>query len=74
MDNFKEKLNDIKAFVFDVDGVFSENVILDSTGDMMRFMNVKDGFAVKTAIEKGFKIGIITGGFSKSVIKRFSDL
>jgi 3-deoxy-D-manno-octulosonate 8-phosphate phosphatase (KDO 8-P phosphatase) len=74
MDNFKEKLNDIKAFVFDVDGVFSENVILDSTGDMMRFMNVKDGFAVKTAIDKGFKIGIITGGFSKSVIKRFSDL
>jgi 3-deoxy-D-manno-octulosonate 8-phosphate phosphatase (KDO 8-P phosphatase) len=74
MDNFKEKLKEIKAFVFDVDGVFSENIILDASGDMMRFMNVKDGFAVKTAIDKGFKIAIITGGFSQSVIKRFSDL
>ncbi|RLD48087.1 MAG: 3-deoxy-D-manno-octulosonate 8-phosphate phosphatase, partial [Bacteroidetes bacterium] len=27
MDNFKEKLKDIKAFVFDVDGVFSENIV-----------------------------------------------
>jgi 3-deoxy-D-manno-octulosonate 8-phosphate phosphatase (KDO 8-P phosphatase) len=74
MDNFKEKLKDIKAFVFDVDGVFSENVILDASGDMMRFMNVKDGFAVKTAVDKGFRIAVITGGFSKSVIKRFADL
>jgi 3-deoxy-D-manno-octulosonate 8-phosphate phosphatase (KDO 8-P phosphatase) len=73
MDNFKEKLKDIKAFAFDVDGVFSENIILDATGDMMRFMNVKDGFAVKT-VEKGFKIVIITGGYSESVIKRFNDL
>ena len=74
MDNFKERLKDIKAFVFDVDGVFSDNVILHVNGDLMRHMNVKDGFAVKTAVDKGFKVGIITGGNSESVKSRFNGL
>lgn len=74
MDNFKERLKDIKAFVFDVDGVFSDNVILSTDGDLMRFMNVKDGFAVKTAIDKGLIIAIITGGNSESVRQRFNIL
>ncbi len=74
MDNFKERLKDIKAFVFDVDGVFSDNVILHTNGDLMRHMNVKDGFAVKTAVDKGFTIGMITGGNSESVRHRFNGL
>ena len=44
--NFKELLNNVKAFAFDVDGVFSNNVLLDTTGEMLRSMNIKDGFAV----------------------------
>ncbi|MCD4792371.1 MAG: HAD hydrolase family protein [Bacteroidales bacterium] len=74
MDNFKERLKDIKAFVFDVDGVFSDNVILHTNGDLMRYMNVKDGFAVKTAVDKGFIVAIITGGNSESVKSRFQGL
>ncbi len=74
MDNFKERLKDIKAFVFDVDGVFSENIVLHTNGDLMRYMNVKDGFAVKTAVDKGFIIAIITGGSSDSVTSRFKGL
>ena len=74
MDNFKERLKDIKAFVFDVDGVFSENILLSPEGELMRYMNVKDGFAVKTAVDKGFIIGIITGGNSDSVKTRFNGL
>jgi len=74
MDNFKERLKDIKAFVFDIDGVFSENIVLSTDGELMRYMNVKDGFAVKTAVDKGFIICIITGGSSISVRKRFNDL
>ncbi len=74
MDNFKERLKDIKAFVFDVDGVFSDNIILHTNGDLMRHMNVKDGFAVKTAVDKGFTIGMITGGDSESVKQRFNGL
>ncbi len=74
MDNFKERLKDIKAFVFDVDGVFSQDMVLHTDGELTRHMNVKDGFAVKTAADKGFVIGIISGGTSESVRKRFQGL
>lgn len=75
MANFKEELKNIKAFVFDVDGVFSNgNIYLHPNGDMMRSMNTKDGFAVRQAILKGFPVAIISGGHSVSVEKRFKDL
>ncbi|MEA2043197.1 MAG: HAD hydrolase family protein [Bacteroidota bacterium] len=74
MDNFKERLKDIKAFVFDVDGVFSDQMILHSNGDLMRHMNVKDGYAVKIAVEKGLQVALITGGDSESVRQRFNRL
>ncbi len=74
MDNFKERLKDIKAFVFDVDGVFSEDMVLHTDGELTRHMNVKDGFAVKTAVDKGFIVAIITGGTSVSVKTRFQGL
>ncbi len=75
MDNFKEKLKDIKAFVFDVDGVFSTNVLLHPDGGMLRTMNTKDGYALHYAVNKmGFLAGIITGGYSESVKDRFHGL
>jgi 3-deoxy-D-manno-octulosonate 8-phosphate phosphatase (KDO 8-P phosphatase) len=72
--NFKEMLGRVKAFAFDVDGVFSHNVILDPSGEMMRSMNIKDGFAVQYAVKKGYPIAIITGGDSESVRLRFENL
>jgi 3-deoxy-D-manno-octulosonate 8-phosphate phosphatase (KDO 8-P phosphatase) len=74
MDNFKENLIKIKAFVFDVDGVFSDNVLLASNGELLRYMNVKDGYAVKLAGKLGFHVGIISGGNSESVRIRFEQL
>jgi 3-deoxy-D-manno-octulosonate 8-phosphate phosphatase (KDO 8-P phosphatase) len=75
MSFFKEDLKNIKAFVFDVDGVISSNqVVLHPSGDMMRTVNTRDGFAMKAAIEAGFKIAIITGARSESLRGRFHDL
>ncbi|TSA38923.1 MAG: 3-deoxy-D-manno-octulosonate 8-phosphate phosphatase [Porphyromonadaceae bacterium] len=75
MSFFKEDLRNIKAFVFDVDGVISTNqVLLHASGDLMRSINTRDGFAIKTAIEAGFKVGIITGARSESLRLRFKDL
>ncbi len=75
MSFFKEDLRNIRAFVFDVDGVISSNqVVLHASGDMMRSVNTRDGFAIKTAIEAGFKVGIITGARSESLRGRFSEL
>jgi 3-deoxy-D-manno-octulosonate 8-phosphate phosphatase (KDO 8-P phosphatase) len=75
MSFFKEDLRNIKAFVFDVDGVISSNqILLHLSGDMMRSVNTRDGFAIKTAIDAGFKVGIITGARSESLKGRFRDL
>ncbi len=74
MTNFKEELINIKAFVFDVDGVFSGNIFLSASGEQHRTMNIKDGYAVQLAVKKGFPIAIITGGFSEGIQIRFEGL
>lgn len=74
MEHFKDKLKSIKAFAFDVDGVFSDQVILDSSGELLRTMNIKDGYAVQLAIKRGFPIAIITGGNSLALKTRFESL
>ncbi|MCX6257695.1 MAG: HAD hydrolase family protein [Bacteroidia bacterium] len=75
MNNFKEELMNVKAFAFDVDGVFSNcHVYLHPDGDMMRTMNIKDGYAIQCAVNKGYPVCIITGGFSESVRLRFKGL
>ena len=74
MANFKEELKNVTAFVFDVDGVFSGNIFLSSSGEQHRTMNIKDGYAVQLAVKKGFPIAIITGGFSDGIQIRFEGL
>ena len=71
---FKEKLNNIKAFAFDVDGVFSDMLMLHPSGELMRTMNVKDGYAVQYACRKGYPVAIITGGNTESIRIRFAAL
>lgn len=73
--NYKAKLKDINTFCFDVDGVFTNNVvILTADGEQLRTANVRDGYAVQLAIKKGLQIVIISGGKSESVRTRFEGL
>lgn len=73
--NFKELLPDVRAFVFDVDGVFTDGTVwLHPSGDMIRTSNTRDGYAVHVAVERGFPIAIISGGESELVRDRFSKL
>ena len=75
MGNFKEDLKHVKAFIFDVDGVFTNsNVYLHPNGELMRSMNIKDGYAVQYAVRKGYPVAIISGGSSESVRTRFVNL
>lgn len=75
MSNYKIKLSKIKAFAFDVDGVFTDgSVLATDNGDLLRSHNAKDGFAVKLAVILGFPVGIITGGASESIVKRFVQI
>ncbi len=73
--SYKEYLNQITTFIFDVDGVMTDgSLLIDSQGEMLRTMNVKDGYAIKTAINKGFNICIISGGTNEGVRSRLEAL
>tara|TARA_B100000927_G_C16396723_1_gene441631 strand:+ start:529 stop:1047 length:519 start_codon:yes stop_codon:yes gene_type:complete len=73
--SYKKRLSDITTFIFDVDGVLTDgSVILDSSGEMVRTMHTKDGYALQHAVKKGFNIIIITGGNSNMVKKRLEGL
>ena len=73
--SYKTKLKNIKAFVLDVDGVFTDgSVYLLPEGNMCRVMNVLDGYAVVKALKKGYKIGVITGGDDPMVRHRINYL
>lgn len=73
--SYKTRLKDIKAFVFDVDGVFTDgSIILMPDGSMSRTMNVLDGYAVVKALKKGYLIGVITGGNDLMVKHRINYL
>lgn len=62
----------IKAFAFDVDGVFTDGGILcDLAGELYRTFDSKDGFGVRMATMKGYPSAIITGGRSGSIVARF---
>jgi 3-deoxy-D-manno-octulosonate 8-phosphate phosphatase (KDO 8-P phosphatase) len=73
--NVLERFQDVSTFVFDVDGVLTDNTVLvTEEGHQLRAMNVRDGYAIKRAVEQGFHVAIITGGKSEGVIKRLQSL
>ena len=73
--NYKELLKKITTFILDVDGVLTNGkILITSKGKMLREMNTKDGFIIKYALDKGFKIFIISGGTNKGVKERLKDL
>ena len=73
--NYKEYLNQIDTFVFDVDGVLNDGSIQISTkGELLRTMNIKDGYALKAAHQAGYTVCIISGGKNEGVRSRLRGL
>jgi 3-deoxy-D-manno-octulosonate 8-phosphate phosphatase (KDO 8-P phosphatase) len=69
------KFRHINTFIFDVDGIFTNgDVLVTEQGEMLRTMSTRDGQAVRYAIDAGYKVFIITKGFSEGVRKRFEFL
>lgn len=72
---FKEELLNVKAFIFDIDGVLSnDNLQLDENGEPMRTSNVKDGLAIRNAVNNGFPLAIISGARTENLRKRYEYL
>jgi 3-deoxy-D-manno-octulosonate 8-phosphate phosphatase (KDO 8-P phosphatase) len=75
MTNFKEGLAEVKAFIFDIDGVLSlQTISLNAFGVPNRTVNLRDGYALQLAVKKGYRIGIISGSNSKEYKKRLKLL
>ncbi|MFT4073565.1 MAG: HAD-IIIA family hydrolase [Dysgonamonadaceae bacterium] len=75
MSSINYDLTKIKCFIFDVDGVLSsQSIPLQSDGEPMRTVNVRDGYALNLAGRSGYGLAIITGGNSESVRLRFQKL
>ncbi|WP_085536281.1 KdsC family phosphatase [Massilibacteroides vaginae] len=75
MSSINYDLKKIKAFLFDVDGVLSKDVVsLHPNGEPMRTVNIKDGYAMQLAVKHGYHVGIITGGNTEAVKVRFDRL
>ena len=68
-------MNKISTFVFDVDGVLTDgSVMVFQNGQLVRTMNVKDGYALQLAVKKGYRIAIISGGNNTDVRERLNGL
>lgn len=73
--SYKEYLNHITTFIFDVDGVLTDGTVTITTkGEMLRRMNIKDGYAIKTAIDQGYNMCVISGGSNEGVRRRLEGL
>jgi 3-deoxy-D-manno-octulosonate 8-phosphate phosphatase (KDO 8-P phosphatase) len=68
-------LKKIKAIIFDVDGVLSaETIVLSTSGEPLRSVNIKDGYAIQLAQKMGIRIVILTGGNTSAVKIRYEHL
>lgn len=73
--NYLSKFKEINTFIFDVDGVLTDgSLLVMENGNLLRTMNIRDGYAIQLTIKKGFKIAVITGGKSEGVISRLKSL
>ncbi|MEN8777351.1 MAG: HAD-IIIA family hydrolase [Polaribacter sp.] len=73
--SYKQILPKINTFIFDVDGVLTNGTLtIMPDGELVRHMNVKDGYAMKNALNKGFRVCIISGGTNEGVRNRLQAL
>jgi 3-deoxy-D-manno-octulosonate 8-phosphate phosphatase (KDO 8-P phosphatase) len=69
------KLKKIKAIFLDVDGVLTDGTIIyGNDGLELRVFDSQDGFGITNAIQKGIRVGIITGRKSDLIKRRANEL
>lgn len=74
-DNTKEKAKNIKAILFDIDGVLTDGgIIYDDSGLEYKRYNVKDGQIISHLKRLGFIVGAVTGRESDVVKNRCVEL
>ncbi len=73
--NVLEQFKHIRTFIFDVDGVLTDGMVqLLPDGEQSRRMSIRDGYALQLAVKKGYRVAVISGGRSESVVTRLNGL
>jgi 3-deoxy-D-manno-octulosonate 8-phosphate phosphatase (KDO 8-P phosphatase) len=73
--NILSRFKSIRTFIFDVDGVLTNgDLLVTEKGELLRSMNVRDGQALRMAVEEGYRVLILTRGKSEGVVTRLRDL
>src|SRR5690606_6504213 len=73
--SYKEYLNNINTFIFVVDGVLTDGTIeVTQSGELLRTMNIRDGYAIQAAIEEGYNVCDMPGGSREGVRVRLRNL
>lgn len=73
--HYLETFQQITTFFFDVDGVLTDqSVLLLPSGEQVRTMNVRDGYALQLAVKLGYNVVIISGGKNEAVRERLQGL
>jgi len=60
--------------MLDMDGVLTDGTMLIMPDEFFRTMYIRDGYAMKKAVESGYFVAIISGGKSSSAQARFNKL
>lgn len=75
MSSINYDLKKIRAIAFDIDGVLSPSTIpLHPSGEPLRMINIKDGYAIQLAVKYGYHIAIISGGNTNALRIRYEGL
>ncbi|MGB2078314.1 MAG: 3-deoxy-manno-octulosonate-8-phosphatase KdsC [Vibrio sp.] len=65
----------LKLLICDVDGVFSDGLVyMGNQGEELKTFHTRDGYGIKTLMQAGIEIAIITGRQSKIVENRMTAL
>ena len=73
--SYKQIMKDINTLIFDGDGVLTDSsVFVTNEGEILRVMNIRDGYAMKAAVECGYNVCIISGGSNEGVRVRLRNL
>jgi 3-deoxy-D-manno-octulosonate 8-phosphate phosphatase (KDO 8-P phosphatase) len=61
--NLLESFKPVNTLIFDIDGVLTDgSVWVFETGEQVRRMNIKDGYALQLAVKKKYTLAVISGG------------
>lgn len=70
-----DKAKQIKLFICDIDGVFSDGrIYLGNSGEELKAFHTKDGYGIKALGASGVDVAVITGRKSNIVQTRMTSL